>query len=164
LQAKLYNYRNNATVMRGVGYDANYEGTFSGNLFLQWFTNSSAGRTFTLLSGDQLHHQDNSNGYGGPYTTPNVGWSSGNQSLPYTHSSTPWGTPCSVDASCCVGCTGGSGYYEVLPYGQVTILNDTSHSFWTGIPNLPYGWSDCTNDGNCDYHESGYGVWLFWVK
>jgi len=162
LQAKMYNYRNNAPVMRGVGYDATYEATFSGNLFLQWFTNSASGRSFSQLSGDTLYVQSNNNGYGGAYTTPNVGWSS--SSAPYTHSSNPWGSACGVGASCCVGCTDSGGYYGNLAYGQTTILNDTSHSFWAGIPNLPYGWSDCTRDGDCNYEESGYGVWLFWVK
>jgi hypothetical protein len=51
-----------------------------------------------------------------------------------------------------------------MQYGQTTILNDMGHSFWDGIPNIPYGWSDCTNNGNCNYHESGYGVWLFYVR
>jgi len=45
-----------------------------------------------------------------------------------------------------------------------TILNNLSHPFWSGIPNVLYGWCDCTANGNCNYHESGMGVWRFWVR
>ncbi len=185
LQAKLFNYRNDGASMEPANntpnatygyYDAIYEATYSGNLFLQWFTNSSASRTFTQLSGsDSLAVNSNDNTYGGVYITPSVRWTvqkgspspTNSPPAPLTHSSTPWsdGTTCSVGTSCCVGCTNsGNTPYSTLPYGQTTILNDTTHSFWSGISNLPEGWSDCTNNGECDYHESGYGVWLFWVK
>jgi len=172
LQAKMYNYRNDGSSMRGANYDAIYNATFSGNLFLNWFTDSNASRSFNQSGGDTLQVDSNANSYGGAYTTPSVRWTNqqGGPSptnappAPYTHSSTPWGTPCTAGSSCCIGCTNGSGFYRALPYGQTTILNDSGHSFWGGIANLPYGWSDCTNNGNCDYHESGYGVWLFWVR
>ncbi|MCB9795070.1 MAG: hypothetical protein H6741_20405 [Alphaproteobacteria bacterium] len=164
IQAKLFNYANNyGSSHYGRSYDTTKSAVYSGNLYLQWFTNTSASRSFTQVSGDTLYVQSNSNGYGGNYVTPNIGWSSGNQNSPYTHSTTPWGGVSS--SSSCVGCTNsGSSGYRTLPYGQTTILNDMAHSFWSGIPNIPYGWSDCTANGNCDYHESGYGVWLFWVR
>jgi hypothetical protein len=157
LTAKMFNHRNNCTTMRGASYDQTYSGVFSGNLFLQWFTNSSASRSFANLSGDNLTVTSDSNGYGGSYTTPNVSWSGGASA--YTHSTNPWGNNGS-----CVGCTNSGGCYDTLPYGETTILNDLGHSFWSGIANINYGWSDCTADGNCDYHESGYGVWLFYVR
>jgi hypothetical protein len=133
---------------------------FSGNLFLQWFTNTSTARVFSNLSGEDLTVQSDNNGYGGPYTTPTIYWS--DSTYPRTQSTGAWG-----GASSSVNCTGcldyGSGY-DSVPYTQDTILNDLSHSFWSGIPNVEYGWSDCTADGWCAYHESGAGVWLFWVR
>jgi large repetitive protein len=163
-EAKLYNYLDNvATGFRGKDYDGLYSGVYNGNLFLQWFTNSSDGRSFDRISGDQLYIQTDSNGYGGPYTAPSIGLDSTSlNSYPYTQSTNPWD---SVDLnSTCIGCTSNGGGYSAMQYGQTTILNDMSHSFWDGIPNIPYGWSDCTNNGNCNYHESGYGVWLFYVR
>ncbi|MCB9758594.1 MAG: hypothetical protein H6739_02015 [Alphaproteobacteria bacterium] len=163
LEAKLYNWaNNNGASHQGRSYDTTKTGVFSGNLFLNWFTNTSSSRTFTHVSGDRLYVTSNNNGYGGAYTTPNVGWSSSNQGSPYTHSTNPWG---GVNSTVnCVGCTTSGSSYGNLPYGQTTILNDMAHSFWSGIPNMPYGWSDCTANGNCDYHESGFGIWLFWVR
>ena len=157
LTAKMFNYRNNCTTMRGASYDITYSGVFSGNLFLQWFTNSTSTRSFTHLSGNSLSVLSNSNGYGGAYATPNISWTGGVSG--YTHSTNPWG-----GTGSCVGCTNSGGCYTTLPYGQTTILNNLSDSFWSGIPNVQYGWSDCTGNGNCDYHESGYGVWLFYVR
>jgi hypothetical protein len=163
VEAKMFNYQNNATNLRGASYSTTKDGTFSGNLFMSWFANDNA-VSFTNLQGDGLYVQEIDNSYGGPYVAHSVGWSAGNQDSPYTQSTNPWDSRCTAGSSCCVGCTDSGSYYDTLPYGQTTILNDTSHSFWTGIANLPYGWSDCTADGNCNYHESGYGVWLFWVK
>ena len=170
INAKMWNYANNAGAsLKGNGYDGNYSGVYSGNLFLQWFTNSSAARTFNRISGDQLYIQQNdgtsymsNSPTVSPYTVPLVGWGSSSLgSAPYTHTFNPW---IYVSGASCVGCTQSGGDYAVLPYGQTSILNNLSHSFWNGIPNLVYGWSDCTNNGNCDYHESGYGVWLFYVR
>ena len=155
--AKMFNYRNNCTSMRGASYDQEYSGVFSGNLLMQWFTNSSSSRSFASLSGDSLSVTSDANGYGGVYTTANVTWSGGASA--YTHSTNPWG-----GTGSCVGCTSSGGCYTTLPYGETTILNDLNHSFWSGISNVQYGWSDCTANGNCDYHESGYGVWLFYVR
>lgn len=160
--AKMYNYANNCGAnAKGQPYDLMRSGVYSGNLLLQWFTNNSAPRTFTKISGDQLYVPSNSNGYGGAYTTPNVSWNPSGVE-PYTHSSNPWGS--AGPPASCVGCTNSGGCYSTLPYGQTTILNDMYHAFWVGIPNLPYGWSDCTANGNCNYNESGYGVWLFYVR
>ena len=163
VEAKMFNYQNNATNLRGASYSFTKDGTFSGNLFMSWFANDNS-VSFTHTQGDVLYLQENNNSYGGAYVAHSVGWTSSNQNAPYTQSTNPWGDPCSAGGSCCVGCTSSGSYYNYLPYGQTTILNDTSHSFWAGIPNLPYGWTDCTGNGNCNYHESGYGVWLFWVK
>ena len=156
INAKLYNYANNcASSWAGRSYDKNYTAVYTGNLFTQWFTNTNASRSFSKVSGDTLTVNSNDNTYGGAYTTPTVTFGSSQ-----THSSNPWG-----DASgSCVGCTSSSSCYGVLPYGQTTILNNTGHSFWSGISNIKYGWSDCTANGNCNYHESGYGVWLFYVR
>lgn len=163
LTAKLYNWANNfGATAKGANYDTVRSGRFLGNLYLQWFTNSAAARSFGFVSGDPLYVQSNNNAYGGAYVTPNIGWVPTDMSAPYTHSTNPWGT---VDAnSMCVGCTGSGVGYNTLPYGQTSILNDPAHSFWSGIPNAKYGWSDCTANGNCNYHESGYGVWLFYVR
>ena len=107
------------------------------------------------MSGDTLTVDSNNNGYGGAYTTPTVTFGS-----TQSHSSNPWGD----GSGSCVGCTSSGTCYSTLPYGQTTILNNTSHSFWSGISNVKYGWSDCTANGNCNYQESGYGVWLFYVR
>ncbi len=162
IQTKSWNYANNSLASaKNRAYDVTKEGVFSGNLFLQWFTNSSAARTFTHLSGDTLSVSSNNNGYGGPYTTASVSWG-GSSGYPRTQSTNPWGD---VDSSVnCTGCTYHGSTYASVPYGQTTILNDMSHSFWSGISNVRYGWADCTANGNCSYHESGAGVWLFWVR
>ena len=165
----MYNYGDNyAANIKGSSYDGTYSGIYSGNLFLQWFTNSASARTFTRLSGDQLYIQLNDgssyvNSNGAPYIVPTVSWSgTSNGQFPYTHTLNPW---YSVDSSVsCTGCTANGSGYNSLHYDQTTILNDLSHSFWSGIPNVEYGWSDCTNNGNCNYHESGMGVWLFYVR
>ena len=158
-----WNYHNNyGANLKNTDYDLTKSGVFAGNLWLDWFTDSTSARTFTHVSGDVLYVQDDDNTYGGAYTTPNVGWTAANRGAPYTQSTNPWD---SVDASThCVGCTDNSSGYQQLPYGQTTILNDMTHPLWAGIPNLPYGWTDCTANGNCDYHESGMGVWLFFVR
>jgi hypothetical protein len=172
VHAKMYNYsNNNGASQKAQDYDGAYEGVFEGNLFVQWFTNSTSARTFTYVSGDELFVQENDGTaylqsivgvFTSPYVEPLIGWSS--SLYPYTHSTTPWyRTGHNVPAQC-VGCTGTGTSYDALPYGQTTILNDLDHDFWDGIPNLPFGWSDCTNNGNCDYHESGMGVWLFYVR
>jgi hypothetical protein len=161
VEAKMFNYQNDGANLWGASYSTTKDGTFSGNLFMSWFANDNS-ISFSNLQGDDLYVQQVDNDYGGPYVAHSVGWSSG--SPPYTQSSNAWGNACTAGSNCCVGCDNRGGYYSYLPYGQTTILNDTSHSFWTGITNLPYGWSDCTADGDCSYHESGYGVWLFWVK
>ena len=67
-------------------------------------------------------------------------------------------------ASSCTGCTNSGAGYNALPYGGGTLLNNLTDPFWSGIPNVRYGWTDCTANGNCDYHESGLGVWLFYVR
>jgi hypothetical protein len=166
---KHWNHCNcSGTTTKGTPYQSTREGTFSGNLYPQWFTNDGSG-TFSHLSGDNLTICSHSNGYGGEYTAKSVGWSGGggtdcsNGNAPYTHSSTPWGSAAQGN-NVCVGCTSSAAAYGVLPYGQTEILNHIDHPFWAGIPNLPYGWSDCTADGNCDYEESGFGVWLFYVR
>ena len=169
ITAKMYNYGDNyAADIKGSSYSGTYSGMYSGNLFMQWFTNSASARTFTRLSGDQLYIQlDDGSSYvnssGAPYIVPTVSWSgTSNGQFPYTHTLNPW---YSVDSSVnCTGCTANGSGYNSLHYDQTTILNDLSHSFWSGIPNVEYGWSDCTNNGNCNYHESGMGVWLFYVR
>ncbi|MEC7987435.1 MAG: MopE-related protein [Myxococcota bacterium] len=170
ITAKMWNWANNyGSSLKATSYNGIYSGVYSGNLFLQWFTNSSASRTFTRLSGDQLYIQlndgtsyMNNSPINSPYVVPLVSWGGSSQgTAPYTHTFNPW---ISVSTASCVGCTESGSGYNALPYGQTSILNDLSHSFWSGIPNLVYGWSDCTNNGNCNYHESGYGVWLFYVR
>ena len=141
------------------------KGTFEGNLFLAWFNNVDSG-SFVNTGGDNLTICDATNEYGGPYITKSVSWTGGQGSqscggnLPYTQSTNPWGDP----GGGCVGCTNSNTWYNALPYGQTTILNNLNHPFWAGIPNVEYGWSDCTANGDCNYEESGYGVWLFWVR
>ncbi|MBI4702126.1 MAG: hypothetical protein HY744_13415 [Deltaproteobacteria bacterium] len=165
IMAKMYNWANNAGASaKNTNYNLVKSGIYQGNLFLQWFTNSASARTFTRLSGDQLYVTNNNNGYGGPYTTPNVGWVPNNETAPYTHSSNPWGAGGQIQNANCVGCTESGGPYSNIPYGQTTILNNMGHPFWTGVANVRYGWSDCTANGNCNYHESGFGVWLFFVR
>ena len=157
---KTWNYENNyGSALKDSAYDLEKEGVYSGNLFLQWFTDSSSARTFTKISGDDLTVVSDDNGYGQSWTTPTVSWSGG--ALQYTHSINPWGYSSYGD---CSGCTYHSAGYTTLPYGETTILNDLTHSFWSGMTDPGWGWSDCTADGNCDYHESGYGVWLFYVR
>ncbi len=161
--AKMYNYANNyGASAKNSDYSLVRQGIYQGNLFIQWFTNSSDPRTFTRKSGDTLYVQSNSNGYGGAYVTPNVGWSPDNMSQPYTQGTNPWGSV--DDTVLCSGCTSSGAGYNSLPYGETTILNNMSHSFWEGISNPRYGWSDCTANGNCSYHESGMGIWLFFVR
>ena len=168
LEAKLYNQSNNfGNDHKGSNYNLSKKGYFGGNLFVNWFTDSSNARTLNYISGDQLYVESNDNASQfytpHPYVEPNMGWSSSNQSAPYTHSGNPWSYFVSGRTSC-VGCIASGNGYNTLPYGQTSILNDMSHSFGEGIPHVPYGWSNCTATGNCDYHNSGYGVWLFWVK
>ena len=164
IEAKMWNFgNNNGGSVNNQNYSGTRNGVFSGNAFTSWFTNEASG-SFEHVSGDNLTICDLNNGYGGPYVAKSVGWNGGsgtdcNGNTPYTHSSNPWGQ---ADGGCS-GCTS-SGGYGSLPYGQVGILNNLNNSFWDGIPNKQYGWSDCTYNGNCDYHESGYGVWLFWVR
>jgi hypothetical protein len=166
IEAKSWNWSNNCSASaNNSGYSAQYSAVYAGNLFTTWMTNSSSTRTFSKLSGSNtLYVQNNNNGYGGPYTTPSVGWGgSGDQTPYYTHSTNPWAS--SVDNSVnCVGCTNSSGCYANLPYANLGPLGNMNDTLWSGIPNVRYGWSDCTNNGNCNYHESGLGVWLFWVK
>jgi hypothetical protein len=162
--AKLYNWSNNfGATARGQNYSLVRQGVYAGNLFLQWFTNSTAPRVFTRRSGDTLYVQSDNSGYGGPYVTPMVGWTSATlRSPPYTMSTNPWN---SVNASVnCWGCTTSGAGYVSLPYTNLGPLNNMSDSLWAGIPNPRYGWSDCTANGDCDYHESGLGVWLFYVR
>ena len=173
LHAKMWNYGNNyAASLYDTDYDLERSGRFLGNLFLQWFSNTTEHRTFALIEGDGLYQQSDYD-YGGPYNAPIVGWvdyydtgwpnfGTYNGS-PYSQSTNPWTTVTS--STQCIGCTdNGNDGYRYLPYNNQTILNNMSHSFWDGIDNIPYGWSDCTANGNCDYHESGLGVWLFYVR
>jgi subtilisin-like proprotein convertase family protein len=165
VEAKLYNQCNcSASGFKGKNYDQVRNGVYDGNLFLDWFSNDASG-AFQKKSGDALTICSSNNGYGGPYATKSVGWSGGaggecDNNVPYTQSTNPWGEA----GGGCVGCTDSGGFYDKLAYGQVGILNDLSNPFWNGIPNVKYGWSDCSADGNCNYQESGYGVWLFWVR
>ena len=50
---------NNSATLKGMPTMECIPESLAGNLFLQWFTNSSASRTFTRLSGDQLYIQAN---------------------------------------------------------------------------------------------------------
>ena len=166
IETKTWNFSNNCGAsQQNQPYGATYNATYSGNLFTQWMTNTTSARTFTRLSGtNTLYVQNNNNGFGGSYVTPNVGWGgSGDQTAMYTHSTNPWSG--SVDATVnCVGCTNSGGCYSNLPYANLGPLGNMADPLWAGIPNVRYGWSDCTNNGNCNYNESGMGVWLFWVK
>jgi subtilisin-like proprotein convertase family protein len=164
VESKMWNHGNcSGCNVNNQDYASLRKGTFSGNLFTTWFNQELSG-SFDHTGGDKLTICTHDNAYGGPYLAKSVGWNGGsgdqcNNQLPYTHSSNPWGQ---ADGGC-VGCTS-NGAYGSLPYGQTTILNNLGHPFWDGIEHVAYGWSDCTNNGDCDYHESGYGVWLFWVR
>ena len=164
IEAKMWKHdNNNGANVNNNNYTGTRQGIFAGNTYTSWFNNNDSG-SFDHQSGDKLTICTNNNGYGGPYVAKSVGWNGGsgdqcNNATPYTHSSNPWGAA----EGGCSGCTS-SGGYGSLPYGQTTILNNLNDPFWAGIPNVKYGWSDCTYNGNCDYHESGYGVWLFWVR
>ena len=165
IESKMWNWSNNSGAgINNSPYTGTRLGTFAGNTYLSWFNNEPSG-SFDHVSGDNLTICSHNNGFGGPYTSKSVGWSGGGgtdcgNNTPYTHSSNPWGQ---ADGGCS-GCTAGGGPTGSLPYGQTGILNNLNDPFWGGIPNVNYGWSDCTYNGNCDYHESGYGVWLFWVR
>ena len=176
---KTWNYANNCgATLKGAAYDQTHSAQFTGNVFMQWFNNSNSG-TFSHVSGDNLCVCSTANGMGGPYIAKSVSFHATAcggagacgqptcANFPYTHSDNAWGnTSCTAfnNTIQCVGCTAYAGCYSTLPYGQTAILNNLAHSFWAGIPNLPYGWSDCTANGDCNYHESGMGVWLFYVK
>ena len=158
---KSWNYGNNyAASTKNAAYDLEKSGTFSGNLFTEWFSNSTAARTFTNLSGDALTVLSDDNGYGNSYVQASVSWTGSTSQ--YTQSGNPWGY--TLSGVSCSGCAYPAAGYQSLPYGSTTILNDMSHSFWTGISDPREGWSDCTANGNCSYHESGNGVWLFYVR
>ncbi len=191
LQAKLYKYDNStslASTMRGKAYDMTKTGTFSGNLFAEWFNNKTT-TSYKHLSGDKLSYCASNQGtstadkgfHTGGYVTKIMAWgacgtiktySKGFKHVstqPYTHSQDPWGywTWGTSARGSCSGCTmkwDSSGGYDRLAYKQTTILNNLKHSFWTGVTYPRKGWSDCTANGNCDYRNSGYGVWLFWVR
>jgi hypothetical protein len=167
VHAQLFDFSNNGSSYRGRAYDQTRSGVFAGNVFTEWFTNANSG-SFTHQSGDNLTICHTNNGYGGSYQAKSVGWNGGNDETcggaqPYTQSSNPWNDG-GGGTNHCNGCTSNGNGYNTLPYGQTTILNDLSHSFWDGIDNKRWGWSDCTANGNCNYHESGYGVWLFYVR
>jgi len=165
IEMKNWNFCNSGgSCTKNAGYSDVRSGIYTGNTFIQWFNNAASG-SFAHSSGHVLAICTSDNAYGGPYTTKSVGWAGGSGhdcsgNSPYTHSSNPWGEA----KGGCSGCTSSSGFYNALAYGQTTILNNLSHPFWSGIPNAQYGWSDCTANGNCDYQESGYGVWLLWVR
>ena len=191
LQAKLYNYDNGSNLsstMRGKAYTTTRTGTFSGNLFTQWFNNKTT-MTLNHLSGHKLSYCTYNQGsstlhqgvHTGGYVSKVMVWGTCGSVLkqsngfkyqnttPYTHSQTPWGYwyNSSYGQAQCSGCTmkyDSNGGYEKLSYKQTTILNNLQHTFWTGIKNVRMGWSDCTANGNCDYRNSGYGVWMFWVR
>ncbi|MFT5584634.1 MAG: hypothetical protein ACI9VR_002219 [Cognaticolwellia sp.] len=159
---KSWNYGNNYGVnTKNSVYDLEKSGTFSGNLFTEWFSDSSAARTFTNLTGDVLTVISDDNGYGNTYVQANVGWN-GSSALQYTQSGNPWGY--SLSGVSCSGCAHSGAGYATLPYGSTTVLNDLTHSFWTGMSSPEEGWNDCTANGNCSYHESGFGVWVFHVR
>ena len=159
---KSWNWANNdGASAKNAAYDLEKSGTFSGNLFTEWFSDSSSARTFTNLSGDALTVISDDNTYGNSYVQASVGWN-GSSLSQYTQSGNPWGS--SLTSVSCSGCSASGTGYRTLPYGSTTILNDMSHSFWTGISDPREGWSDCTANGNCDYRESGMGVWLFYVR
>ena len=190
LVAKLYKYDNTAGLkgMKAKAYDMTKTGTYSGNLFSGWFNNKTT-MTVTRVKGDTLsyctYNQGSSTADRGIHTAGYVSkvmaWGACGSvlkngagfkyvnTMPYTHSMDPWAywnyKP--YPQGSCSGCTlkhDSSGGYDKLEYGQTTILNNLKHSFWTGVPTPRKGWSDCTANGNCDYRNSGYGVWLFWVK
>ena len=62
LQAKMYNYCNNyGTCTNNSSYSLTKEGIFGGNLFINWFTDSSSSRSINYQSGDQLYEQTSNN-------------------------------------------------------------------------------------------------------
>ena len=180
VDAKMWYYTNDgASTLYATEYDMTKSGRFEGNVYTQWFSNTDELRSFVHIDGDALYQQSSVD-YSSLYYAPIIGWTNhfatdwphaGSYSgSPYSQSINPWSDFYSaVDGNVqCVGCTNSSAgsitSYTHLPYGNQSILNDMSHSFWDGIENIPYGWSDCTANGNCDYHESGLGVWLFYVR
>ncbi len=160
LNAKMWNLANNfGNTLRGTAYNFERSGTFDGNLFTQWHTNTSDARMFVHTGGDNLTIETDNSGYGGPYITPIISW----QGTGRTQSTAPW-NGVTVGTTMCTGCNHYGSGYDDLPYGQTTILNDLTHSVWQGIPNVVYGWSDCTANGNCAYHESGMSIWLYYAR
>ena len=142
ITAKMWDYANNNSATLKEMLQWRYSGVYVG-IYSQWFTNSSASRTFTRLSGDQLYIQANdvlpifsqmrsytplccSSGSLGKFFCRHC--------CIYTFHYSWYRTGHNAPAQC-PGCTGTGGSYSSLPYGQTTILNDPSHHF---------EWDSCT--------------------